>query len=112
MQSLAAKGVLSNIDLSSHHVRPQAGFRGTQVYLVGHCVNSKRQRKIEKCDHFSRNHFKFMIMSALFGHCISEPLYCYLFQLAAPTRAKLLKNVPQIKQVSAGGSNCAVVTGG
>ena len=53
-----------------------------------------------------------MIMSALFGHCISEPLYCYLFQLAAPTRAKLLKNLPQIKQVSAGGSNCAVFTGG
>jgi len=53
-----------------------------------------------------------MIMSALFGHCIAQPLYCCLFQLAAPTRAKLLKNVPQIKQVSAGGSNCAVVTGG
>ena len=53
-----------------------------------------------------------MIMSALFGHCISEPLYCCLFQIAVPTRAKLLKNVPQVKQVSAGGSNCAVVTGG
>ena len=66
----------------------------------------------EKSDHFSRNHFKFMIMSALFGHCIAQPLYCCLFQLAAPTRAKLLKNVPKIKQVSAGGSNCAVVTGG
>lgn len=31
-------------------------------------------------------------------------------QIAVPTRAKLLNNLPQIKQVSAGGSNCAVVT--
>ena len=77
--------------------------------FVGHCVIADGR---EKCDHFSRNHFKFMIMSALFGHCISEPLYCCLFQIAVPTRAKLLKNLPQIKQVSAGGSNCAVVTGG
>ena len=53
-----------------------------------------------------------MIMSALFGHCIAQPLYCCLFQLAALTRAKLLKNLLQIKQVFAGGLNCAVVTGG
>ena len=37
--------------------------------------------------------------------------FCFCHQTAVPTVATLLKNLPEIKQVSAGGSNCVALTG-
>lgn len=37
--------------------------------------------------------------------------FCFCHQTAVPTVASLLQNLPEIKQVSAGGSNCIALTG-